>query len=82
MDRATDGPRMVKDQSTRRALGVTGSLMLLSMYAAGAPDMPKIDLPALPEPKPEGYGVHLSKAERRSKSPSEIQRLRAERRNG
>jgi len=33
----------------------------------------------LPAPKPEGYGVHLSKAERRGKSPAELQSLRAER---
>jgi len=37
--------------------------------------MPALQLP----PKPEGYGVHLSKAERRGRSWQELQTIRAER---
>lgn len=39
-------------------------------------------LPSLPkwEPRPRGYGVHLSKGERRGKSFGDIQRMREERR--
>jgi hypothetical protein len=52
----------------------------LAMMARGiGEDVPA--LPRLPELKPEGYGVHLSKAERRGKTPAELQRMRAERRN-
>ena len=32
-----------------------------------------------PESRPPGYGVHLTKAERRGKTPEEMQRMREER---
>ncbi len=36
------------------------------------------ELPSPPGPQPAHYGVHLSKAERRGKSPAELQALRAQ----
>jgi hypothetical protein len=50
------------------------AMMAPAFTGEGGPSLPR-----LPEPKPEGYGVHLSKADRRGKSVAEIQHLRAER---
>jgi hypothetical protein len=35
-------------------------------------------IPSLPYPKPIGYGVHLSKAERKGKTREELQKMREE----
>ncbi len=36
----------------------------------------QVGLRPLPEPKPEGYGIHLSKAERKGKAWQELQAMR------
>lgn len=58
---------------------VAATAMMVAMLAAGA-GVPAA-VPALPEPEPEprGYGVHLSKAERRGLTWDQQQALRAER---
>jgi len=59
----------------RRALIRT--IMLASLFGGvTGEEMP--DVVGHP-PRPKGYGVHLSKAERRGKSPAELQALRAQR---
>jgi hypothetical protein len=35
-------------------------------------------IPSIPEPKPIGYGIHLSKAERKGKTREELQKMREE----
>jgi len=51
---------------------------MLAMAVGGMMDPEMPDVAGHP-PRPKGYGVHLSKTERRGKSPAELQRLRAER---
>ena len=68
------------DESKVRVRGQMAAIMALALMMGGA-EAGAPGLPRLPEPKPKGYGVHLSKAERRGKSPAELQRLRAERMN-
>ena len=63
------------------------AMMMTAMLAMMAPAVAGEALQDLPDVagyrrRPEGYGVHLSKAERRGKSVAELQRLRAERLNG
>ena len=60
----------------RSAIMMTAMLALMGSGEPGAPELPR-----LPEPKPKGYGVHLSKPERRGKSFIELQVLREERMN-
>ena len=60
------------------------AMMMTAMLAMMAPSFTGEEtalIPSLPEPKPEGYGIHLSKAERKGKSFAELQALRAERKN-
>jgi hypothetical protein len=59
------------------------ALMMTAMLALMAHGGDNVShwIPSLPEPKPKGYGVHLSKAERRGKSFSDLQALREERKN-
>lgn len=60
------------------------AMMMTAMLAMMAPAFTGEQVESLPhfsKPKPKGYGVHLSKAERRGKSPAELQRLRAEKMN-
>lgn len=60
-----------------RALMTTLTAMAMLAAASGvAPEYPDLRGPSA---RPRGYGVHLSKAERRGKSYAELQRLRAER---
>ena len=61
------------DDSKRnlRATMMAMTMLALSMGGEGAPELPR-----LPEPKPKGYGVHLSKAERKGKTPAELQAMR------
>jgi hypothetical protein len=62
----------------RTAMMMTAALaMMAPAFISGE----MASLPALPAPRPEGYGVHLSKAERKGKSVAELQALRAERMN-
>lgn len=51
---------------------VVGTLALVSMLAVGA----AAPLPSPPTPKPRGYRVHFSKAERRGRTPADLQALR------
>lgn len=58
------------------------SRILMAMAAHsllnGAPSDLLLRLPVR-QPRPAGYGVHLTKAERKGKTVAELQRLRAER---
>jgi hypothetical protein len=56
------------------------SIAAMTVLARGGAALP--ELPALPPARPLGYGVHLSKRERKGKSPAELQALRAERAHG
>ncbi len=58
---------------------IAATAMMVAMLAAGAgvpAELPGLRLPA---PKPRGYRVHLSKAERRGLSWAQQQALRVER---
>ena len=62
----------------KQARGAAMTAMMLALTASAfMGDQGGIAFPRLPEPKPKGYGVHLSKAQRKGKSWSELQALRA-----
>jgi hypothetical protein len=63
-------------RSTLIMLGMLATIGLTEEQRASMPDLPDV---AGYQRRPEGYGVHLSKAERRGKSVAELQRLRAQR---
>lgn len=65
--------------SKRRMRGQIAAMMTLALMMGGGMTGDTGEL-RLPEPKPEGYGVHLSKAERKGKSFAELQAMRAARR--
>jgi hypothetical protein len=67
----------MKDQARR--LLITAAAYAMAAAAFGDPDARFRPLPTLPEPRPRGYGVHLSKAERRGKTPAQLQAMREER---
>jgi hypothetical protein len=52
--------------------------MLAHAMAAGAYEGQHIEFPDVAgyPPRPEGYGVHLSKAERKGKTPAQLQAMR------
>jgi len=56
---------------------IRATMMAMTMLALsigveqGAPELPR-----LPEPKPRGYKVHLSKAERKGKTLEELHAMR------
>jgi hypothetical protein len=71
------GEPLLSDEDRMHASSLITMALLFGASEQGAPGVPR-----LPAPRPEGYGVHLSKAERRGKTPAELQRLRAQRAAG
>jgi hypothetical protein len=75
---ATDSYDSSKRRESRRQASIAraqlAAMMTLALMARGEPGAP--ELPRLPEPKPRGYKVHLSKAERKGKTPEELQAMR------
>jgi hypothetical protein len=57
-------------------MAMTTLALMMGGAGQGAPELP--DVAGYP-PRPKGYGVHLSKAERKGKSFAEIQRMRGDR---
>jgi hypothetical protein len=71
------GAEAVKERSH---LGTLAMMTILAHSMAGAAYSDK-GMPDVSgyQRRPEGYGVHLSKAERKGKKPAELQRMRQER---
>lgn len=64
------------DRNPMRTAMIMTTMLALTAASAIGNEGYSPPLPRLPAPKPKGYGVHLTKAERRGKSFSELQALR------
>jgi len=75
---ATDNYDPAKDRERRRKASIArtqlAAMMTLALMAGGEAGAP--ELPRLPEPKPPEYKVHLAKAERKGKTPEQLQAMR------
>ncbi|MBE3064818.1 MAG: hypothetical protein IMZ69_07345 [Spirochaetes bacterium] len=73
---ATDSGPVMRHNPMRTAMIMT-TMLAMTAGAYMVDGIPELAGP--PGPRPPGYGVHLSKAERRGKSFAELQAMRAER---